>query len=263
MKALSTAATGMAAQQLNVEVISNNIANMNTVGYKRQRAEFQDLLYQDMERAGSQSSADTSNIVPTGIQIGSGVKAGSVYRITQQGAVTQTNNQLDMAIQGKGYFQVLTPSGETAYTRAGNLSVNNAGVLVTDQGYQILPQITIPSNATAVSISSSGLVQATVPGSTTPATAGQLELATFVNEAGLEAEGENLFQVSGASGAAVTGLPGAPGFGTVLQGYTEASNVDAVTEITSLISAQRAYEMNSKVISTADQMMSTTSQLKT
>ena len=262
MRALSTAATGMAAQQLNVEVISNNIANMNTIGYKRQRAEFQDLLYQDMEKAGSQSSADTANIVPTGIQIGSGVKAGSVYRITQQGSMTQTNNQMDMAIQGKGYFQVLLPDGTTAYTRAGNFSVNNAGVIVTDQGYQVLPQVTIASNATAVSISSSGLVQSTIPGTTAPTTSGQLELATFVNEAGLEATGENLFAVSGASGPAVTGLPGSPGFGTVLQGYTEASNVDAVTEITALISAQRAYEMNSKVISAADQMLSTTAQVK-
>jgi flagellar basal-body rod protein FlgG len=262
MRALSTAATGMAAQELNVEVISNNIANMNTIGYKRQRAEFQDLLYQDMEKAGSQSSSDTNNIVPTGIQIGSGVKAGSVYRITQQGSMTQTNNQMDMAIQGKGYFQVLLPTGETAYTRAGNFSVNNAGVIVTDQGYQVLPQVTVPANATAVSVSSSGLVQATIPGTTTPVNAGQMELATFVNEPGLEATGENLFQVSGASGPAVTGLPGAPGFGTVLQGSIEASNVDAVTEITSLIAAQRAYEMNSKVITTADQMLSTANQAK-
>ena len=262
MRALSTAATGMAAQELNVEVISNNIANMNTVGYKRQRAEFQDLLYQDMEKAGSQSSANTADIVPTGIQIGSGVAAGSVYRITAQGSMTQTNNQMDMAIQGRGYFQVLMPSGETAYTRAGNFSVNNAGVMVTDQGYQVLPQVTIPNNATAVSVSTSGLVQATVPGSTTPATVGQLQLASFVNEAGLEAQGQNLFQISGAWGPAVTGLPGAPGFGTVLQGSIEASNVDAVTEITSLISAQRAYEMNSKVISTADQMLSTANQAK-
>ena len=262
MRALSTAATGMAAQQLNVEVISNNIANMNTVGYKRQRAEFQDLLYQDMEKAGAQSSADTSNIVPTGIQIGSGVKAGSVYRITQQGSLTQTNNKLDMAIQGRGYFQVLLPTGETAYTRAGNFSVSNAGVIVTDQGYPVLPQVTVPSNATDISISNTGLVQATLPGTPAPATAGQLELATFVNEAGLEAQGQNLFQISGASGPAVTGLPGAPGFGTVMQGYTEASNVDAVTEITSLIAAQRAYEMNSKVISTADQMMATAAQAK-
>jgi flagellar basal-body rod protein FlgG len=262
MRALSTAATGMAAQQLNVEVISNNIANMNTVGYKRQRAEFQDLLYQDMEKAGAQSSANTSNIVPTGIQIGSGVKAGSVYRITQQGSLTQTNNRLDMAIQGKGYFQVQLPTGETAYTRAGNFSVSNAGIIVTDQGYPVLPQVTVPANATDISISNTGLVQATIPGSTTPASAGQLELATFVNEAGLEAQGQNLFQVSGASGPAVTGLPGGPGFGTVMQGYTEASNVDAVTEVTSLIAAQRAYEMNSKVISAADQMMATAAQAK-
>jgi flagellar basal-body rod protein FlgG len=262
MRALSTAATGMAAQQLNVEVISNNIANMNTVGYKRQRAEFQDLLYQDMEKAGAQSSANTSNIVPTGIQIGSGVKAGSVYRITQQGSLTQTNNRLDLAVQGKGYFQVQLPTGETAYTRAGNFSVSNAGIIVTDQGYPVLPQVTVPSNATDISISNTGLVQASIPGSATPTAAGQLELATFVNEAGLEAEGQNLFQVSGASGPAVTGLPGSPGFGSVMQGYTEASNVDAVTEITSLIAAQRAYEMNSKVISAADQMMATAAQAK-
>ena len=261
MRALSTAATGMAAQQLNVEVISNNIANMNTVGFKRQRAEFSDLLYQDMAKAGAQTS-DTGTIAPTGIQIGSGVKTGSVYRITSQGSLTQTNNQLDVAIQGRGYLQVQLPSGETAYTRAGNLSVNNSGQLVTDQGYQVLPQITVPTDATAITISQSGQVQVTTPTSTTPAQVGQLQLATFINEAGLEAQGDNLFLVSGASGPAVVGNPGAPGFGTLMQGYTEASNVDAVTEITSLISAQRAYEMNSKVITTADQMLATASQVK-
>ena len=261
MRALSTAATGMAAQQLNVEVISNNIANMNTVGYKRQRAEFQDLIYQDMEKAGAQSS-DAGTIVPTGIQIGSGVKTGSVYRITSQGSLTQTSNQLDLAIQGRGYLQVQMPSGETAYTRAGNLSVNNSGQIVTDQGYPIIPQISIPPAATAITISTAGQVQVTLPGNPTPATAGQMQLATFVNEPGLEAIGDNLFQVSGASGSAVVGNPGSPGFGTVMQGYTEGSNVDAVTEITSLISAQRAYEMNSKVITTSDQMLSTTNQMK-
>jgi flagellar basal-body rod protein FlgG len=261
MRALSTAATGMAAQQLNVEVISNNIANMNTVGYKRQRAEFQDLIYQDMEKAGSQSS-DAGTVVPTGIQIGSGVKTGSVYRITSQGSLTQTSNQLDVAIQGRGYLQVQLPSGETAYTRAGNLSVNNTGQIVTDQGYPVLPTITIPTDATAITISSAGQVQVTQPGATTPATVGQFQLATFINEPGLEATGDNLFQVSGASGPAVLGAPGAPGFGTLMQGYTEASNVDAVTEVTSLISAQRAYEMNSKVVTTADQMLSTTNQMK-
>jgi flagellar basal-body rod protein FlgG len=261
MRALSTAATGMAAQQLNVEVISNNIANMNTVGFKRQRAEFQDLIYQDMEKAGAQSS-DAGTVVPTGIQIGSGVKTGSVYRITAQGSMTQTSNKLDVAIQGRGYLQVQLPTGETAYTRAGNLSVNNTGMIVTDQGYPVLPQVTVPPDATDIIISSAGQVQVSQPGSTSPNQIGQLQLATFVNEPGLEAMGDNLFQVSGASGPAVVGSPGTPGFGTLLQGYTEASNVDSVTEITALISAQRAYEMNSKVISTADQMLATTAQVK-
>ena len=261
MRALSTAATGMAAQEMNVEVISNNIANMNTVGYKRQRAEFSDLLYQDIEKAGAQSS-DAGTVVPTGIQVGSGVKTGSIYRITSQGSMTQTSNQLDVAIQGRGYLQVQMPSGETAYTRAGNLSVNNTGQIVTDQGYPVLPSMTIPTDATAITISASGQVQVTTPTSTTPSQVGQLQLATFINEAGLEAQGDNLFTVSGASGPAVVGNPGAPGFGTLMQGYTEASNVDAVTEITSLISAQRAYEMNSKVISTTDQMLATTNQMK-
>jgi len=261
MRALSTAATGMAAQELNVEVISNNIANMNTVGFKRQRAEFQDLLYQDQEQVGSQSDS-TGTVVPTGLQVGSGVKAGSIYRITQQGSMTQTSNPLDVAIQGAGYLQVQLPSGETAYTRAGNLSVNNSGVLVTDQGYPILPQITIPTGATNITISQSGLVSATVPGSSTPSNLGQLQLASFINEAGLEGLGDNLWQVSGASGAAVVAQPGQNGLGTLLQGYTEASNVDPVSEITNLIVAQRAYEMNSKVITTADQMLATSVQEK-
>ena len=261
MRALSTAATGMAAQQLNVEVISNNIANMNTVGFKRQRAEFQDLLYQDLERAGAQSSSN-GNTVPTGIQVGAGVKTGSVYRIMDTGSMTATGNQLDLAVKGRGYFQVLMPNGDTAYTRAGNLSMNQDGQLVTSEGYLIQPQISIPTNSTGVSVSATGQVQASVPGQTAPQTVGQLTLASFTNEAGLEAMGDNLFQVSGSSGAAVAGNPGDPGFGTLLQGYTEASNVDAVTEITALITAQRAYEMNSKVVSTADQMLATTNQMK-
>jgi flagellar basal-body rod protein FlgG len=254
MRALSTAATGMAAQQLNVEVISNNIANMNTVGFKRQRAEFQDLLYQSLEKAGAQSS-DAGTVVPTGVQIGSGVKAGSVYRINEQGSMTRTDNKLDIAIQGRGFFQVTMPSGELAYTRAGNLSVNNEGTIVTDDGYPIEPAITVPADATDISISKSGQVQVTQPGQTEPQEIGQLQLATFVNDAGLEALGDNLFQETGASGAPVTGSPGSDGIGELLQGYTEASNVDAVSEITALIAAQRAYEMNSKVISAADEML--------
>src|SRR5664279_5403075 len=218
MMALRTAATGMAAQQLNVEVISNNIANMNTVGFKKQRAEFEDLLYQNLERAGVQSSAG-GTIVPTGVQIGSGVKAGSVYRITQQGALTQTGNKFDLAIDGKGFFSVLMPSGETAYTRAGNFSVSQTGQLVTADGYVVQPAITIPQGATDVAISADGQVQATIAGQTAPSTVGQLQLATFYNEAGMEAIGNNLMLESSASGPANLGLAGANGFGSLRQGY--------------------------------------------
>jgi len=261
MRALRTAASGMAAQQLNVEVISNNIANMNTVGFKRQRAEFQDLLYQNIERMGAQSSSQ-GTVVPTGIQIGAGVKAGSVYRITDQGTPTQTKNAYDLAIDGRGYFQITLPSGELAYTRAGNFAVNGQGELVTDDGYRVEPAITIPQDAVDVAISKSGQVQVITDGQTEPQVVGQLELASFFNEAGLEAIGDNLVLETAASGPANIGAPGDPGFGQLLQGYTEASNVDAVSEISALIVAQRAYEMNSKVISTADEMLSVSAQVK-
>ncbi|MBD3820455.1 MULTISPECIES: flagellar basal-body rod protein FlgG [Brevundimonas] len=261
MRALRTATSGMLAQQLNVEVISNNIANMNTVGFKRQRAEFQDLLYQNVERMGSQSSTQ-GTVVPTGIQIGAGVKAGSVYRITEQGSPTRSGNPYDIAIDGKGYFQITMPSGEIAYTRAGNFAVNGEGQLVTEDGYAVEPAITIPQDAIDVTISKSGQVQVTTQGQTAPQTVGQLELATFFNEAGLEAIGDNLLLETAASGAATIGAPNEPGYGHLLQGYTEASNVDAVSEITNLIVAQRAYEMNSKVITTADEMLSVSAQVK-
>jgi flagellar basal-body rod protein FlgG len=261
MQALRTAATGMAAQQMNVEVISNNIANMNTVAFKRQRAEFQDLLYQTFEAAGTQSS-DQGTIVPTGVQVGAGVKAGAVYRVGTQGALTRTDNQYDLAIDGRGYFQVLTPSGETAYTRAGNFSINDQGQLVTQDGYQIEPAITIPPDAVRVSVSKAGQVEVLQAGQTAPNVVGVLELATFVNDGGLEAMGGNLFKETAASGAPTTGTPGSVGIGTLVQGYTEASNVDPVSEITALIVAQRAYEMNSKVISTADNMLATANQVK-
>jgi len=261
MQALRTAATGMSAQQLNVEVISNNIANMNTVGFKRQRAEFQDLLYQNVERMGAQSSSQ-GTVVPTGIQIGAGVKAGAVYRVTEQGTPTQTGGRYDMAIDGRGYFQVLLPSGETAYTRAGNFAVNGEGQLVTDDGYAVQPNISIPQDAVDVTISKSGQVQVITAGTTEPSVVGQLELASFFNEAGLEAIGDNLLMETAASGAANVGTPGEVGFGQLLHGYTEASNVDAVAEISALIIAQRAYEMNSKVITTADQMLSVSAQVK-
>jgi flagellar basal-body rod protein FlgG len=262
MQALRTAATGMAAQQLNVEVISNNIANMNTVGFKRQSAVFEDLLYQTLEQPGAQSS-DQGNIVPSGVQIGAGVKAGSVYRITGQGSMTNTGNALDLAINGQGYFQVLMPDGTTAYTRAGNFSANNQGQIVTADGYLVQPTITVPQNTTNITISQTGQVQATIGGQQTPTIVGQLQLATFLNDAGLEAVGNNLFSESAASGPATAGNPGNPGYGVVMQGYTEASNVDPVSEITNLIVAQRAYEMNSKVVTTADQMLSTAVTTKT
>ena len=261
MRALRTAASGMAAQQLNVEVISNNIANMNTVGFKKQRAEFQDLLYQNVERMGAQSSA-AGTVVPTGIQIGAGVMAGAVYRVTEQGTPQATGNPYDMAIDGKGYFQITLPSGETAYTRAGNFSVNAEGQLVTEDGYAVEPAITIPQNVVDVTVSKTGLVQVTLDGQAEPQAVGQLELANFFNEAGLEAVGDNLLLETAASGPATVAAPGEPGFGQLLQGFTEASNVDAVAEISALIIAQRAYEMNSKVISTADDMMAVTAQIK-
>jgi flagellar basal-body rod protein FlgG len=261
MQALRTAATGMAAQQLNVEVISNNIANMNTVAFRRQRAEFQDLLYQTLEQPGAQSS-DQGTIVPTGVQVGAGVKTGGVYRIGTQGSMTRTDNRYDLAIEGRGWFQVLMPSGETAFTRAGNLATNDQGQLVTQDGFVIQPAITIPNDATDVTIDSTGQVQVTQPGATTPNIVGTLELATFINEAGLSASGSNLFKETPASGPAITGTPGTNGVGTLLQGYTESSNVDAVAEITALIIAQRAYEMNSKVISTADNMLGVANQVK-
>ncbi len=261
MRALDIAATGMQAQQTNVEVISNNIANMNTTGYNRRRAEFTDLLYQDMKRVGSNSS-DSNTIVPTGIQLGLGVQTASVYRITEQGSLTSTSNSLDVAVQGKGYFQVQLPSGQTAYTRDGEFQLSATGQIVTSQGYTVLPAITVPTNALSVTINSSGQVSITLSGQTASSVVGQLQLAAFPNEAGLEAQGNNLFLETSASGNAVVSTPGQPGYGTVLQGYLESSNVNVVTEITDMISAQRAYEMNSKVIQSADEMLQTLNQVK-
>jgi len=260
MRALNIAATGMLAQQLNVEVISNNIANMNTTAFKRQRAEFQDLLYQNEVVVGSTSS-DTGTIVPAGIQLGLGVRTAAVYRMTGQGQIVTTENSLDLAIQGKGYFQVTLPSGETAYTRAGSFQLSPEGQIVTANGYTVLPGVTVPNDAVDVTVNSSGEVQVTIAGQVQPQTVGQLELATFPNEVGLQALGDNLFAETPASGSPTTGVPGATGFGTVLQGFLETSNVDVVQEITNLIRAQRAYEMNSKVIETSDQMLQTMTQL--
>jgi flagellar basal-body rod protein FlgG len=261
MRSLDIAATGMQAQQTNVEVISNNIANMTTTGFKRRRAEFQDLIYQNLRRVGSNSS-DTGTVVPAGAQVGLGVQTAAIYRIDEQGNLQQTSNTLDLAVSGNGYLQVTLPSGDTAYTRDGTLSLSPDGQIVTADGYVVQPGITVPSNATSVTINTTGQVQVTLSGQTAPTTVGQLQLATFPNDSGLDAQGDNLFLQSAASGNPVTGTPGSPGFGTVLQGFVESSNVNVVTEITDLITAQRAYEMNSKVITTADEMLSTLTNLR-
>ncbi|MBV9863570.1 MAG: flagellar basal-body rod protein FlgG [Alphaproteobacteria bacterium] len=261
MRSMDIAATGMLAQQLNVEVISNNIANLNTTSFKRQRAEFQDLLYQNERRVGAESS-DSGTIVPSGVQIGIGVKTASVYRITEQGNLTNTNNSLDVAIQGRGFFQIKMPDGTTAYTRAGSFQLSPSGQIVTADGYTVMPGLTLPANTTGVTVNSSGQVLAQVTGQTNAQTVGQIELANFPNEAGLEALGDNLFNQTEASGAPVTGNPGATGFGTLQQGFLETSNVNIVTEITDLITAQRAYEMNSKVITASNEMQQTLTNLR-
>ena len=261
MRSLSIAATGMLAQQMNVEVISNNIANVNTTGFKRQRAEFQDLLYQDLLRAGTNSS-DTGTVVPSGIQIGLGVKPAAVYRITEQGNIMITSNDLDVAINGKGYFSVELPSGDTGYTRSGAFGRSPDGDLVTANGYIVQPGITIPTNAVGVSINAQGQVSATIQGQTAPQVVGQLQLAVFANDAGLNAIGDSLFLETTASGLATQGNPGTSGFGAIQQGALETSNVNVVSEITNLITAQRAYEMNSRVIQASDEMLSSVVQLR-
>ncbi len=260
MRALSIAATGMQAQQTNVEVIANNLANMNTSGFKAQRAQFEDLLYQNVLQPGSQTS-DTGTLVPSGIQLGSGVRTASVYRIDTQGTLTQTSNPYDMAIQGAGFFKVTLPDGTYAYTRAGNFGLSPTGEIVNSDGYTVAPGIAVPPNALSVTINPEGQVEATVPGTSTPTVLGQLELDRFANDAGLNALGGNLLSETPASGPPQAGVPGSSGYGTIQQGYLETSNVNPVEEITALITAQRAYEMNSKVITAANQMMQTTAQL--
>ena len=261
MNSLSIGSTGMLAQQLNVEVISNNIANMTTTGFKRQRAEFQDLLYQSLVRVGSTSSS-TGTIVPAGVQIGTGVESAAVYRIHEQGNMQVTDNPLDVAISGEGFFQINLPSGETAYTRAGSFQLNPQGELVTPDGFTLVGPGTVPTDAVNIEINQDGELIISVSGQVTPTNVGQIQLANFANEAGLEAIGDNLFKETPASGAATVGVPGSAGFGRINQGMLESSNVNIVAEITQLITAQRAYEMNSKVITTTDQMMQSVTNLR-
>ncbi|SET44362.1 flagellar basal-body rod protein FlgG [Oceanicella actignis] len=261
MRALSIAATGMEAQQLRVEVISNNLANMNTTAYSARRAEFADLHYQQAQRPGT-VTADDGTVLPTGVQIGLGVRATAITRDVGQGALKQTGGDLDIAIEGAGYLEVTLPSGQTAYTRDGALKRTGEGLIVTSDGFAISPEITIPADARAITINADGEVYAYFNGQVDAQLIGAFTLATFANQKGLEAIGSNLFLETEASGAPAIGQPGTDGRGVLRQGFLEESTVDAVREITELIEAQRGYELNAKVITAADQMLAATSQVR-
>jgi len=261
MRSLDIGATGMLAQQMNVDVISNNIANMTTSGFKRQRVDFKDLIYQNLARPGAQSS-DVGTTLPSGLQLGLGVKISSVYRINEQGPVQITDNPLDLALTGDGFFQIEMPDGEIAYTRSGVFQVNQDGEIVTTQGYRLEPNISVPDNTLSIQINESGEVFAQIDNQVALQNLGQMQLANFVNPAGLEAIGDNLFIETEGSGAPITGTPGTENFARVRQGALENSNVNIVEEITQLITAQRAYEMNSNVITTSDEMLQTVTQLR-
>jgi len=261
MRSLDIGATGMLAQQMNVDVISNNIANMTTSGFKRQRAEFHDLIYQNKLRPGATSS-DANTTVPSGMQFGLGVGLGSIYRLHEQGTIKMTENALDLAITGDGYFQIELPDGDTAYTRSGVFQLNENGEIVTAQGYPLQPGFTIPDDAEDIVVNGSGEVLVKLPGQIDMQNLGQIQLATFINTGGLEGIGDTLFLETTASGPAIVGNPDEDNFGEIRQGALENSNVNVVEEITNLIAAQRAYEMNSNVITTSDEMLQTATQLR-
>lgn len=261
MRALHIAATGMAAQQTRVEVIANNLANMSTTGYNARRAEFADLHYQQVARAGTINASD-GTVLPTGVQLGLGVRPSSVSIELLQGTLSQTGGDLDMAIEGAGLFEVTLPSGISAYTRDGAFQRSADGLVVNSDGYPLVPNITIPGDARAISMNADGEIYAYFTDTVEAELLGQVTLANFVNTKGLEGIGDNLFLETGASGTAIIDVPGASGLGTLRQGYLEASSVDAVREITELIEAQRGYELNSKVITAADQMLGATTQIR-
>ncbi|CAK0776379.1 flagellar basal-body rod protein FlgG [Gammaproteobacteria bacterium] len=252
--ALWVAKTGLDAQQTNMQAIANNLANVNTTGFKRDRAEFQDLMYQNIRQVGATSSQNYT--LPSGLMLGTGVRVVATQKEHSQGGITNTNNSLDVAIEGKGYFQILHPDGSVAYSRDGKFSLNNNGQLVTASGYPVQPAITIDPNATSVTIGRDGTVSVLIAGTANPTKAGQLELANFVNPQGLQAAGENLFRETASSGSPQTGAPGQNSLGTILQGAVEASNVNVAEEMVNMIETQRAYEMNSKSIKAADDMLS-------
>jgi len=261
MKALGIAATGMMAQQTNVDVIANNIANANTTGYKSSRAAFQDLIYQTVHEAGALTSA-SGNARPVGTNIGLGVQNTGVIRLNTQGGLAQTENQLDLAVDGHGFFVINRPDGSQAYTRDGSFQLSSTGQLVSLEGYELNPGIVMPENTRHVEINQEGVVSAFVENDPNPVELGQITLATFSNVAGLTPIGNNLLVASAGSGEATIAIPGDPGVGILRQGYLENSNVNVIKQVTDLISAQRAYEMNSKAIETADQMLSTANQIK-
>jgi flagellar basal-body rod protein FlgG len=260
MRALYTAATGMLAQEMNVEVISNNIANMRTTGFKRQRVEFQDLLYQNYRRVGT-STSDQGTKLPVGLDIGAGVKVVGTPRIMSQGSALPTEKELDITIRGEGFFRVQMPDGRIGFTRAGSFEIDAEGRVVTPEGYVVDPAITIPQDAQSITINQQGIVQVLQAGQVAPSDIGQIQLARFINKSGLQPIGDNLFLETAASGAPQDGTPGTEGFGTILQGHLEQANVNSVTEISDLIAAQRAYSMNARVVSAADEMLQSTTQM--
>jgi len=252
--ALRIAMTGLDAQQTKMSVISNNLANVSTTGFKRDRAVFEDLIYQNVRQAGAQSTQDTE--LPSGLQVGTGVKIVATHKLHNQGTLSQTNNQFDLAIQGNGFFQILHPDGSTVYTRDGELSVSSTGTIVTSNGYELEPTITVPSNTLSITVGSDGIVSALVAGNTAPTQIGQLTLASFINPAGLQAIGDNYFRETAASGSPTISNPTENSLGSLQQGFLESSNVNVVEELVNMIETQRAYEVNSKAISTSDQMLS-------
>jgi flagellar basal-body rod protein FlgG len=261
IRALFTAASGMSAQQLNVDVIANNIANVNTTGFKRSRADFQDLMYQTLLAPGTASTQSTQ--VPTGMQVGLGVKPVAIQKLFTQGDFQATGNSLDLVIEGDGFFQITRNDGTINYTRAGAFKLDKDGRIVNSDGLPLEPAITIPANTTSITIGNDGTVSVLQSGNTTPVQVGTIETATFINPGGLLAIGKNLFQASDASGTATTGTPGLEGRGTINQGYLEMSNVNVVEELANLIIAQRAFEMNTKAVTTADQMLQNANAMKT
>jgi flagellar basal-body rod protein FlgG len=254
------AATGMEAQRLNIDVISNNLANVNTTGFKRSRADFQELMYQGLKSAGATSAEGT--ILPAGIQVGLGVKPAAVQKMFKQGDFVSTENPLDLVVEGKGFFQILTPENEVAYTRAGAFKLDSEGNIVNSDGYPLEPAITIPENTLNITITTDGTVSVLQDGNTSPVEVGQIELARFTNPGGLTSIGKNLFVTNEASGEATTGTPSAEGFGTVNQGFLELSNVNVVEEMVNMIVSQRAYELSSKVVQTSDEMLALANNIK-